>query len=748
MNHRTDKILAHHKLFTQNSLIFRTHNTLKIIDLEPLFCYIEPALEGNFWELIDIKGGRNMRHIILIFVLLVVAITGCGHHNIPVRTYGGNTVQIANNNMSPNIDAKTWTTLVEELFRQLAEKTFSAPPKDSVVHIIDLVVAGNRNGEATLTWTSPALKGDYNNDGKVDISDITPLAMYYGQRFDVRPETIFVNGDDNPIINVADITAIAINFGFHLQGFRVYRGKWDGEVVNWESNFRPNSDLGNPDWSINRIEPVELTTEYVYEDIITSLLDDRLSVTNVRYKVIAYGDNTEGEESNMAIMPDLLPLLAISGVVKEGNGGGITGVVLELLPGGLLTTTDSGGNYAFSLLESGEWVVNARKKNGFWFEKESISVVLSTADALEQDFTARKAGVANSPWPKYQGDVKNSGLGREVGAVTNTLRWQYPVAATGMMFGSPSIGEDGAVYVGANHSLYAINPSGTERWTVPLNPTKPVQTTPVIGNGGYIYIGCGDNRIYAFDNFGELKWASPTESETEMMFSSPTISPGDGTIYVGSTDNSVYALNPADGNVCWIFPTDGDVYASPAIGDDGTIYVGSYDGKLYAINPDGTEKWNFPTDSTGIPTSPAIGEDGSIYFWSFDRNMYALHPDGGLNWRVPIDAFFASSPVVTSDYLYLGVMDDGGNVYSLNPADGSVNWSFPTSDYASSWLSAGVAGTVYVGCSNGTVYALNPNESIKWQYSTGAVIESSPAIGNDIVYIIAEDGFVYAFGNV
>lgn len=48
-----------------------------------------------------------------------------------------------------------------------------------------------------------------------------------------------------------------------------------------------------------------------------------------------------------------------------------------------------------------------------------------------------------------------------------------------------------------------------------------------------------------------------------------------------------------DGEKKWEFLTGGVVYSSPAIGTDGTIYVGSGDGKLYAINPDGTKKWEF-----------------------------------------------------------------------------------------------------------------------------------------------------------
>ena len=37
------------------------------------------------------------------------------------------------------------------------------------------------------------------------------------------------------------------------------------------------------------------------------------------------------------------------------------------------------------------------------------------------------------------------------------------------------------------------------------------------------------------------------------------------------------------------------MHSSPAIGRDGTIYVGSLDNSLYAINPDGSQKWEFET---------------------------------------------------------------------------------------------------------------------------------------------------------
>jgi len=85
----------------------------------------------------------------------------------------------------------------------------------------------------------------------------------------------------------------------------------------------------------------------------------------------------------------------------------------------------------------------------------------------------------------------------------------------------------------------------------------------------------------------------------------------DGTVYIGSRDKKVYAINP-DGTKKWEFATLSDVYSSPAIGLDGTIYIGSHDNKLYAVNPTtGLKIWEYTTNGD-VFASPAIGSDGTI----------------------------------------------------------------------------------------------------------------------------------------
>jgi len=83
------------------------------------------------------------------------------------------------------------------------------------------------------------------------------------------------------------------------------------------------------------------------------------------------------------------------------------------------------------------------------------------------------------------------------------------------------------------------------------------------------------------------------EFETEGQVSDPAIG-FNGMVYVGSTDNNLYALSGKSGAKLWEFKTGSYVFSSPAIGPDGTVYIGSSDKKLYAIK----------TDSKGLAKSP------------------------------------------------------------------------------------------------------------------------------------------------
>jgi len=115
----------------------------------------------------------------------------------------------------------------------------------------------------------------------------------------------------------------------------------------------------------------------------------------------------------------------------------------------------------------------------------------------------------------------------------------------------------------------------------------------------------------------------------------------------------------------WAFYAVGDVRSSPAIGSDGTIYVGSNDTALYAINPDGTKKWHFITLGP-VESSPLIGPDGNIYVGSNDHNLYVIDQEGRMIASFDLGGKIRSSPAMGLDgTIYVGSDDE--NVYAISP---------------------------------------------------------------------------------
>jgi outer membrane protein assembly factor BamB len=641
------------------------------------------------------------------------------------------------------VDAARFASLKAELKRLLTtraagSKSLSIVPSGTMNAVTDLAATVNPTGtQATLTWTE-ALPGDYDNNGVVDIGDLIPLALYFGQRTDSGPDDAhrLVNGDANPEVNIWDLGAIAGNYASHLQGYQVWRGHWNGSSTDWETAFRPNvANPSNTSFSADRTATPPATSRpvYTYLDDITGLADK----TNVRYKVTAYGDGAAGAESNEAAVP--ATTFSVSGKVTL-MGAGLAGVTLTLAPSGLHATTQADGTYAISGIANGSYTVTPTA-TGYVFTPAVLPVTVSGANVVGLDFTAT-GGLANSAWPKFHGNAQNTGQSPYIGAQTNHVKWTFQTGD--WVQSSPAIGKDGTIYVGSyDRKLYALNPDdGSVKWSYTTGNT--VLSSPAIGRDGTVYDGSSDYNVYAFSpDDGSVKWTFRAGAQ---VVSSPSVG-GDGTVYVGSLDKKIYALSPGDGSIKWSCTTGDAVYASPSIGTDGTIYAFSRDKKVYALDPaNGAVRWTFATlwYNNG---SPAVGADGTVYVKA-DYEVYALDPaNGSVKWSHAVGDSGWMSPATGADgTVYVGSID--GSVYALNPADGSEKWTHTTGWWMDGSATIGSDGTIYIG--SGRVYALDPSDgSVKWSYTTGGRICSSPAISSDgTVYITSYDGKLYAFGGV
>jgi outer membrane protein assembly factor BamB len=240
-----------------------------------------------------------------------------------------------------------------------------------------------------------------------------------------------------------------------------------------------------------------------------------------------------------------------------------------------------------------------------------------------------------------------------------------------------------------------------------------------------------------------------------------------------------YDDNRHDAPGRWDFPTGNDVLSSPAVAADGTIYVGSLDGRLYAVNPDGTPRWSFPAGSA-IQASPAVAPDGTVLIGSTGGVFFALNPNGSQKWRYPASG--SVSEILTTAAIdpdqgpggavYFGTGDNAlpndARLYALDLGDGSLLWEFsPTSigvsgddDINSSPAIDPVTGRVIFGSDLDIVYALDPDarqsalpfpQDGEWTFNRNRTedmddIESRPAIdtSRNSVYVETEGFKLFA----
>ncbi len=230
-----------------------------------------------------------------------------------------------------------------------------------------------------------------------------------------------------------------------------------------------------------------------------------------------------------------------------------------------------------------------------------------------------------------------------------------------------------AAYIGCEYgALLGRRLDKRRRWEF-LNPNyDEFIAAPTTGDDGTVYIGCTNDTFYAINPDGTRKWTIGLGDE---ILATAALASG-GTIYVQTGGDSLLAINPADGSRLWSFYTAGG-NSSPVVGPNGTVYVATQDGMVYALDPgSGTKKYEYYLGGQSIEASPAIDVNLSrIYVADEDGHLASLElTDLSEVWTVTIGEE-PSSPVIDADgTIYIGA---GGKLLAVNPQSGSKTWEFP-----------------------------------------------------------------------
>jgi outer membrane protein assembly factor BamB len=177
--------------------------------------------------------------------------------------------------------------------------------------------------------------------------------------------------------------------------------------------------------------------------------------------------------------------------------------------------------------------------------------------------------------------------------------------ASGPVDRSPAIA-DGVAYVaavGGHVRTYAVA-SGKESWGLELGPGEVA--TPAV-SGGVMYVARGEREgtqpyeVVALEvRNGAIRWRWAAPAHHRLFVAAVSHS----TVYAGSDDGNLYAIDIATGRGGPFFATKG-MLGSPATIVDGVIYLTSADQHVYAIDlATGSLRWAYAT--RGIPTTPVV----------------------------------------------------------------------------------------------------------------------------------------------
>jgi outer membrane protein assembly factor BamB len=193
----------------------------------------------------------------------------------------------------------------------------------------------------------------------------------------------------------------------------------------------------------------------------------------------------------------------------------------------------------------------------------------------------------------------------------------------------------------------------------------------------------------------------------------PAVDPATRIVIAGTRDGSVQAFY-SDGRPLWHFAAGGAFVAPPHVEGD-TVYLGSVDGNLYALDRGtGAERWRYFAREQ-VASRPVVAK-GLVYFSTLQDTVFAVDAKtGAWKWHHRREnsrrftIFGQSWPTVVDGVVYAGYSD--GTVAALDAATGAVRWErnvAPAGDFSDVDSMPQVAGgRVYVTAYSGAVLALD-----------------------------------------
>lgn len=336
--------------------------------------------------------------------------------------------------------------------------------------------------------------------------------------------------------------------------------------------------------------------------------------------------------------------------------------------------------------------------------------MLDIAFRLSGDRLVGTFGKAHLPFSVARGDDFSKAPAPQSEPAGPAPLWEYTLGAP--TFGSPVV-QDGVAYIGARDGkFHAVRTSDGSAVWVFANGNRIDGRAVVAGDA--LYFIDGKIELVCLNRAdGTLRWRTPLHDAAlaggpaadNPTFNRRTATPlvvGD-TVYAGSSDGGLYALDAASGAKRWRFAAGAPVFTGVNHLNDGSLLFGAMDGSVIRLDATGKEIARMKAGGP-VSTTPMVSA-GIVVVGCRDYMMYAFRlSDGAPAWSYSYGfSWVESTPAVQGDVFYIGG-SDWARVSEFDARTGQTRWATPVGGMT--WGTPAVtADTVFAGvtCQKGAL---------------------------------------------
>ena len=249
-------------------------------------------------------------------------------------------------------------------------------------------------------------------------------------------------------------------------------------------------------------------------------------------------------------------------------------------------------------------------------------------------------------------------------------------------------------------------------------------------------------RLIALDRAtGKTAW----EAEAGDLAATPILE--EGRIFTVSTLGELKAWNE-EGLELWSTELETRVTARPALLGD-VLVVASTDGLLHAVNAgDGTVLDTSNPDAGPIWGDPVVvqgsGGETTAVFATLGGQLLELGPDLAVVRQRSFPSRFYAGPARAGERLYLAGHE--GTIWSYDWMGDAIDWRLDLEDSTVRMAPAVGDDYVAVGDLGGTVFVVDrARGDTLWSTLLDGALTSTPLFRGDELYIMTENGSLYAF---